>query len=1377
MKMIRRCLSLFLTIGLLASLFAGLSLTAFAEEGGVTLSFAGAEAEAISGTAGEAVTLPSVKAAQDGYTFLGWTTSSLETTESKPTYLKPGSSYTLSDTDETLYALYSYVDHNGTPSVARYVRVTAQAQLEEGSYLIGCDGSGLLTFNGGLETPNTSGNFDVFAYSDTYTVASNAETDACIVWIAPIEGTDYYSMKLQNGSGKYFGTTGSSTGITTKAAEPYPTAITIVSGYAIIENTSGTNIYNFRFNNAASSNKFAFYKPTTGFDVSLYKKLDAVDGTLYYTGTPLDCDHEGTQGVVTAPTCTENGFETFICATCGYKWVVEGAAAIGHDYTATVIDPTATTQGYTSYFCNNCGDTYQDSYVDPFGTEYQVTYNVLGTAGEPVTVNSFLGTELPTPSVVPDGYTFAGWATSELPEETDTATVLTGTYKPTADVTLYAVYSRGEAFSGSGDYVKVTAAPAAWDGQYLVVYEGGNIAFNGNFANTATNLNKAGNYLPVTISNGTIAATEELDAAAVTIAAISGTSYYSIKTNAGLMIGSTGSSSGSINANSGTVYQSSISLNSNHTVVIANVGGTNTLNFAYNSSTTNRFAYWTPTTKTVCAVCLYQKQAGGTMVYYTTAPATAGCEHETTETVVTDPTCTDAGYITHICTNCGYKWTDTEVAALGHDYDEGVVTAATPTTYGYTTYTCQREGCGDSYQADFTGYEFSITFNVLGEEHEPVTVDGYNGIQLPTEAAALEGYKFVGWTDEEIIGEASTAEILTGLYKPVEDATLFALYCRKQANEGSGDYYKVTAMPLVPNGNYLLVNEEKSIAFKAFEEDSETYDLTKAENYFTVSISDNTIPESAEADFASIVINPIEGTANYGMTVSETGAYLGTTGSGTGFSTRAREPYETAITVDASGNAVITNVGGTNAYQLLFNTASNSNKFGFFKATNTTCEPIALYCKDGSGYTTCYTTQPVINCVHDDITDVEAVPATCTSTGFTAGVFCNDCQTYISGHEIIEKTAHTPEELPAVPATCTETGLTAGSKCSVCGETLVAQETVPMAAHQYKMDESSDPTCAQDGYITWICAVCEDTFEETIPATGEHTYDANGICSECGDKLISIESAALRLDEDIDVIYTAKVPEGATATMTFTMNGETVTIPDDGTHTFVFEGVNPQCIGDNICATLTATCDDEQFSDEIAEYSVRTYCVNKLADEAISADLRTLLSDVLAYGAAAQTYMSYKTEALVNGGDDILNPTYSTYIDLSGLSATFEGTAADSPAWTGAGLTLKNSVAMTFRFYAESVDGLTVTVSINGRTQEFTEFTSVGENLYEISFAGIKASEFGDAVTASFSNGGNTVSYSVNSYVCAKQADSDANLAALVKALYNYGAAAEAYTK
>ena len=66
------------------------------------------------------------------------------------------------------------------------------------------------------------------------------------------------------------------------------------------------------------------------------------------------------------------------------------------------------------------------------------------------------------------------------------------------------------------------------------------------------------------------------------------------------------------------------------------------------------------------------------------------------ETVVTAPTCTEAGYTTYTCSVCGDTYTGDKVNATGHDY-KSVVTAPTCTEKGYTTYTCH---CGDSYVAD-----------------------------------------------------------------------------------------------------------------------------------------------------------------------------------------------------------------------------------------------------------------------------------------------------------------------------------------------------------------------------------------------------------------------------------------------------------------------------------------------------------------------------------------------------------------------------------------------------------------------------------------------------------------------------------------------------
>ena len=63
------------------------------------------------------------------------------------------------------------------------------------------------------------------------------------------------------------------------------------------------------------------------------------------------------------------------------------------------------------------------------------------------------------------------------------------------------------------------------------------------------------------------------------------------------------------------------------------------------------------------------------------------------EKVVTDPTCTEAGYTTYTC-ECGHSYVDDNVDALGHDY-KSEVTDPTCTEAGYTTHTCGT--CGDTY--------------------------------------------------------------------------------------------------------------------------------------------------------------------------------------------------------------------------------------------------------------------------------------------------------------------------------------------------------------------------------------------------------------------------------------------------------------------------------------------------------------------------------------------------------------------------------------------------------------------------------------------------------------------------------------------------------
>ena len=62
--------------------------------------------------------------------------------------------------------------------------------------------------------------------------------------------------------------------------------------------------------------------------------------------------------VVTAPTCTEQGYTTHTCIGCGDTYIDTYVPALGHDYVATVTAPTCTEPGYTTYVCSRCKDTY-----------------------------------------------------------------------------------------------------------------------------------------------------------------------------------------------------------------------------------------------------------------------------------------------------------------------------------------------------------------------------------------------------------------------------------------------------------------------------------------------------------------------------------------------------------------------------------------------------------------------------------------------------------------------------------------------------------------------------------------------------------------------------------------------------------------------------------------------------------------------------------------------------------------------------------------------------------------------------------------------------------------------------------------------------------
>ena len=63
-----------------------------------------------------------------------------------------------------------------------------------------------------------------------------------------------------------------------------------------------------------------------------------------------------------AATCTQKGSVTETCSRCGETKTTE-LPALGHVYTAQVVEPTTSRGGYTLHTCIRCGDTWQDQHT------------------------------------------------------------------------------------------------------------------------------------------------------------------------------------------------------------------------------------------------------------------------------------------------------------------------------------------------------------------------------------------------------------------------------------------------------------------------------------------------------------------------------------------------------------------------------------------------------------------------------------------------------------------------------------------------------------------------------------------------------------------------------------------------------------------------------------------------------------------------------------------------------------------------------------------------------------------------------------------------------------------------------------------------------
>ena len=98
---------------------------------------------------------------------------------------------------------------------------------------------------------------------------------------------------------------------------------------------------------------------------------------------------------------------------------------------------------------------------------------------------------------------------------------------------------------------------------------------------------------------------------------------------------------------------------------------------------------------------------------------------------------------------------------------------------------------------------------------------------------------------------------------------------------------------------------------------------------------------------------------------------------------------------------------------------------------------------------------------------------------------------------------HTVVEDSEVPATCTTTGLTAGKHCSVCNEILKAQTEIPALNHDIEHHAGQPATCTEKGwkeYDTCKRDSCTYTTYQEIPALNHDLVHHAGQPATCTEK-------------------------------------------------------------------------------------------------------------------------------------------------------------------------------------------------------------------------------------------------------------------------------------
>ena len=292
----------------------------------------------------------------------------------------------------------------------------------------------------------------------------------------------------------------------------------------------------------------------------------------------------------------------------------------------------------------------------------------------------------------------------------------------------------------------------------------------------------------------------------------------------------------------------------------------------------------------------------------------------------------------------------------------------------------------------------------------------------------------------------------------------------------------------------------------------------------------------------------------------------------------------------------------------------------------------------------------------------------------------------------------------------------------------------------------------------------------------------------------------LSISEDFTMKYYVNLPVGAKdVSATFSIDGvkdaegkvieRTIGIStDNGKKYFAFDGITPQHLGKTINATVNYTLNGEKISFDNASLNIKTvkaYLEQLLANtpeqnnciEKVDKALKKLSVNILNYGAAAQTFVSDKTELVNTGLTDEQKALATSFESVknsvkSVLKRSDETTTVD---WKSATLVFDNTLELKVKFaVADAYENLKVYA--NGNQARLVKDETGTYSAY----IAVAATEYDKEVVFAVKNGeeaiGSSLTYSVASYINKYlSATEETAMSALAKQAYVYGKSVESY--